>query len=146
MNSYKFTSDLFTVVWPQLHFLTKVENMASLMFTTNLANSRWQNLSHNSCVLGFVLTAKYLIVITVFVRMTLVLLASPTLLFSIGTAMEQPWNFWYANTFQIWIAMGNQSDNKLEWNIENYIVLRCLVPALQHVERWWGLEPTFVPL
>ena len=34
--------------------------------------------------------------------------------------------------------MGNQSDNKLEWNGENYIVLRFLVPALQHVEIWRG--------
>ena len=50
------------------------------------------------------------------------------------TAVEQPGNFRYANIFQMWIAMGNQSDNKLGWNGDNYIVLRFMVPTLQDVE------------
>ena len=58
---------------------------------------------------------------------------------------EQPGNFRSANIFQVWIAMGNHSDDKLEWNGENYTVLRFLVPALQHVEICWE-KHTFVLL
>ena len=67
-------------------------------------------------------------------------------------ASPLPGTFRFANKmFEIWIAMENQYDYKLEWNGEKYIVLRSLVSTLQHVEvcvcgllypfkvdRFWG--------